>query len=46
MSNEELSNAHEFLRSHKKREPKIVLQRAEEIFPSLKGGVVSGVCMK
>jgi hypothetical protein len=44
MSDKEMSNIHEFLRSHKKTEPKIVLQRAEEIFPSLKGGVVSGVC--
>jgi hypothetical protein len=46
MSDKEMSNVHEVLRAYKTKEPKIVLQRAEEIFPSLKEGVVSGVCMK
>jgi nitrate reductase NapE component len=46
MSDEEMSNVHEVLRSPKRQEPKIVLQMAEEIFPALKEGVVSGVCMK
>ena len=46
MNDEEMSNVHEVLRSHEREEPKILLQRAEEIFPSLKEGVVSGVCMK
>jgi hypothetical protein len=46
MNGGEVSNLHEVLRSHKRKEPKIVLQRAEELFPALKESVVSGVCMK
>jgi hypothetical protein len=29
------------LQYHQRREPKIILQRAEYIFPALKGGLVS-----
>jgi nitrate reductase NapE component len=46
MSDEEMSNVHEVVWSQKTKEPKIVLQMAEEIFPILKEGVVSDVCMK
>jgi hypothetical protein len=46
MSDEEVLNSHEVLRSHTTTMPKIVLQRAEEIFPALKKSMVSVVCMK
>jgi hypothetical protein len=46
MSDREVSHLHKLQRSHKTKVPKIVLKRAEEIFPALKESMVSGVCMK
>jgi hypothetical protein len=46
MGDREVSILHEVLQSHKTKKPKIVLQRAEEIFSALKESVVSILCMK
>jgi hypothetical protein len=46
MSDEEVLKSHEVLRYHTTMMPKVVLQRAEEIFPALKESMVSVVCMK
>jgi hypothetical protein len=46
MGDEEVLNLHEIQGSHNTKMPKILLQRAEEIFPALKESMVSVVCMK
>jgi hypothetical protein len=46
MSDEDVSMLPKVLRSHKEKLPKILLQRAEKIFPSLNESTVSVVCMK
>jgi hypothetical protein len=46
MSDKDVLKSHEVLSSHKTEMPKLVLQRAEEIFPALKESMVSVVCMK
>jgi hypothetical protein len=46
MSDKYVLKSHEVLPFHKTEMPKLVLQRAEEIFPALKETMVSVVCMK
>jgi len=46
MSNKEVLKSHEVLQFHTTKKPEVLLQRAEEIFPSLKESMVSAVCMK
>jgi len=41
MCDEESSGIQNILRSHRRRQPKIILERAEYIFPALKNGLVS-----
>jgi len=41
MCDEEPSGLQNFLQSHPRREPKIILERAEYIFPALKNSLVS-----
>jgi len=40
MCDEESSGLQNILQSHQRREPKIILQRAEYIFPALKNNLV------
>jgi len=41
MCDEEFSGLQNILHSHPRREPKIILERAEYIFPALKNNLVS-----
>jgi len=41
MCDEESSGLQYILQSHQRREPKIILERAEYIFPALKNSLVS-----
>ena len=41
MCDEESSGLQNILHSHRRREPKIILERAEYIFPALKNNLVS-----
>jgi len=41
MCDEESSGLQNILQSHQRREPKIILERAEYIFPALKNNLVS-----
>jgi hypothetical protein len=41
MGDKDLSGIQNILQSHPRREPKIMLQRAEYIFPALKNNLVS-----
>jgi hypothetical protein len=44
--NDEVVKSLEVLQSSTTKMPKILLQRAEEIYPALKKSMVSVVCMK
>jgi hypothetical protein len=46
MGDEEVLNLRQIQGSHKTKMPKILLQKAEEIFPALKESMVSVVHMK
>jgi hypothetical protein len=46
MCDKEVFKSHEVPLSHTTKMPKILLQRAEELFPALKENTVSAVCMK
>jgi len=41
MCDEESSGLQNILQSHRRREPKIILERAEYIFPALENSLVS-----
>jgi len=41
MCDEESSDLQNILQSHRRREPKIILERGEYIFPALKNSLVS-----
>jgi len=41
MCDEESSGLQNILHSHRRKEPKIILERAEYIFPALKNNLVS-----
>jgi len=45
MCDEESSGVQNILQSNQRREPKIILERAEYIFPALKNGLVSVFCV-
>jgi hypothetical protein len=44
MSDKEVVKSHEVLHSQTTKIPRIMLQRAEKMFPALKEGTVSVVC--
>jgi hypothetical protein len=46
MSDREVLKLCEILPSVARKTPKIILQRAEEIFPALRGNLVSVLCIK
>jgi len=45
MCDEESSCLQNTVQSDPRREPKIILERAEHIFPALKNGLVSVLCL-
>jgi hypothetical protein len=46
VSDRKVLKLHDVPQSHTTKMPKVLLQRAEEIFPALKEDMISVVCMK